>query len=62
MTQMRKKIAEHMVFSRRTSRTSHRICSRFSRSDERLHREKNRFEQEENTKLTLMPFFIRALI
>src|SRR5579885_1379484 len=63
MTQMRKKIAEHMVLSRRTSAHVTTVFAvDFTRVANLFSREKERFEREENTRLTYMPFFIRAVI
>ena len=63
MSAMRKKIAEHMVLSRRTS--AH-VTTVFQVDLTRVagvyHREKERFERQENTKLGYTPFFIRAII
>jgi pyruvate dehydrogenase E2 component (dihydrolipoyllysine-residue acetyltransferase) len=63
MSAMRKKIAEHMVLSRRTS--AH-VTTVFAVDLTPLvgiyHREKERFEQQENTRLGYTPFFIRALL
>lgn len=63
MSAMRKKIAEHMVLSRRTS--AH-VTTVFAVDLTRVvgiyHREKQRFESQENTRLGYTPFFIRAII
>ena len=63
MSPMRKKIAERMVFSRRTAaHVSTVFAVDFSRVVEIYHREKERFEREENTRLTYTPFFVRAVV
>jgi 2-oxoglutarate dehydrogenase E2 component (dihydrolipoamide succinyltransferase) len=63
MTAMRKKIAEHMVASRRTSAHVHCVyevdMTRIVRLREK---EKKNFEQRTGAKLTYMPFFARAVI
>ncbi|MBI3935096.1 MAG: 2-oxo acid dehydrogenase subunit E2 [Acidobacteria bacterium] len=63
MTPMRKKIAERMVLSRRTA--AH--CTSVFQVDltkvvSIYKREKDRFEQQENVKLSYTPFFVRAVI
>jgi 2-oxoglutarate dehydrogenase E2 component (dihydrolipoamide succinyltransferase) len=63
MTPMRKKIAERMVLSRHTA--AH--CTSVFQIDltkvvDIYHREKSRFEQQENVKLSYTPFFVRAVI
>jgi 2-oxoglutarate dehydrogenase E2 component (dihydrolipoamide succinyltransferase) len=63
MSAMRKKIAEHMVASRRTSAHVHCVyevdLTRIVRLREK---EKKVFEQRTGAKLTYMPFFARAVI
>ncbi|MGH9554588.1 MAG: dihydrolipoamide acetyltransferase family protein, partial [Terriglobales bacterium] len=63
MSTMRKKIAEHMVASRRTSAHVHCVyevdMTRIVRLREK---EKKNFEQRTGAKLTYMPFFARAVI
>ncbi len=63
MTTMRKKIAEHMVASKRTSAHVHSVfevdLTRIVRLRER---EKAAFEQRNGSRLTFMPFFARAVI
>ena len=63
MTQMRKKIAEHMVLSKRTSAHVHSVfqvdMTRVVRLRERTKRE---FEQRTGSKLTFTPFFARAVV
>ncbi|MBI2820271.1 MAG: dihydrolipoyllysine-residue succinyltransferase [Acidobacteria bacterium] len=63
MTPMRKKIAERMVLSRHTA--AH--CTSVFQVDLTkvvgiYQREKERFEQQENVKLSYTPFFVRAVI
>ena len=63
MTPMRKKIAERMVLSRHTA--AH--CTTVFQVDLTkivaiYNREKGRFEQQENVKLSYTPFFVRAVI
>ena len=61
MTPIRKKIAEHMVLSRRTSAHVTTVFQMdLTRVVEIYHREKERFEKKENTRLTYTPFFLRA--
>ncbi|MDR3765015.1 MAG: 2-oxoglutarate dehydrogenase, E2 component, dihydrolipoamide succinyltransferase [Acidobacteriota bacterium] len=62
MSVMRKKIAEHMIASRRTSAHVHTVFDVDMTRIVRL-REKNksRFQQETGLKLTYTPFFIRAV-
>jgi 2-oxoglutarate dehydrogenase E2 component (dihydrolipoamide succinyltransferase) len=59
---MRKKIAEHMIASRRTSAHVHTVfdvdMTRIVRLREK---QKSRFQQETGLKLTYTPFFIRAV-
>ena len=63
MSPMRKKIAERMVLSRRTA--AH-VTSVFAVDLTKVvgiyQREKDRFEQQENVKLTYTTFFVRAVI
>ena len=63
MSTMRKRIAEHMVLSRRTS--AH-VTTVFTVDLTRVvgiyQKEKGRFTSQENTKLGFTPFFIRAAI
>jgi pyruvate dehydrogenase E2 component (dihydrolipoamide acetyltransferase) len=63
MTTMRKKIAEHMVLSKRTSAHVHSVfevdLTRIVRLRER---EKAGFEQRNGIRLTFMPFFARAVM
>ncbi len=63
MSAMRKKIAEHMLASRRTSAHVHCVyevdITRIVRLREK---EKKNFEQRTGAKLTYMPFFARAVI
>ncbi|MCI0355105.1 MAG: 2-oxo acid dehydrogenase subunit E2, partial [Acidobacteria bacterium] len=63
MSTMRKRIAEHMVVSRRTSAHVHCVyevdLTRIVRLREK---EKKSFEQRTGAKLTYMPFFARAVI
>ncbi len=63
MSAMRKKIAEHMLASRRTSAHVHCVyevdLTRIVRLREN---EKKTFEQRTGAKLTYMPFFARAVI
>jgi pyruvate dehydrogenase E2 component (dihydrolipoamide acetyltransferase) len=62
MSPMRKKIAEHMIASRRTSAHVHTVfeidMTRIVRLREK---EKQRFQQSTGLKLTYTPFFIRAV-
>ena len=63
MTIMRKRIAEHMVMSRRTSAHVTTVFQvDLSRVAEIYRKEKAGFENQEGVKLTYTPFFIRALI
>ena len=63
MSPIRKKIAEHMVLSRRTSAHVSTVFQvDMSRIVEIYRREKERFEKKENTRLTYTPFFVRAAI
>ena len=63
MSTMRKRIAEHMVLSRRTS--AH-VTTVFTVDLTRVagiyQKEKGRFTSQENTKLGFTPFFVRAAI
>ena len=63
MSPMRKKIAERMVLSRHTA--AH-VTSVFAVDLSKIvgiyKREKDRFEQQENVKLSYTPFFVRAVI
>jgi 2-oxoglutarate dehydrogenase E2 component (dihydrolipoamide succinyltransferase) len=63
LSTMRKKIAEHMLASRRTSAHVHCVyevdMTRIVRLREK---EKKNFEQRTGAKLTYMPFFARAVI
>ena len=62
LTPMRKRIAEHMVLSRRTSAHVTTVFQTdFTRVVEIYLKEKDRFEREENTRLTYTPFFVRAV-
>lgn len=62
MSIMRKKIAEHMLASRRTSAHVHTIFDVDMTRIVRLRsKEKNRFQQATGLKLTYTPFFIRAV-
>ncbi len=63
MTAMRKKIAERMVESKRTSAHVHSVFQvDLSRVMAVRQREKASFEQRTGTRLTMMPFFCRAAI
>src|SRR3990172_7624254 len=63
MTPIRKKIAEHMVLSRRTSAHVTTVFQiDLTRVVEIYHREKERFEKKENTHLGFTPFFVRAIM
>jgi 2-oxoglutarate dehydrogenase E2 component (dihydrolipoamide succinyltransferase) len=63
MTTMRKKIAEHMVASKRTSAHVHSVFEvDFTRIVRLREREKAAFEQRTGSRLTFMPFFARAVI
>ena len=63
MSVMRKKIAEHMVMSKRTSAHVHGVfevdVTRIVKLRERM---KHKFEQATGNKLTFTPFFARAVI
>jgi len=62
MSVMRKKIAEHMVMSKRTSAHVHGIfeidMTRIAKLREKM---KNRFQEATGLKLTFTPFFVRAV-
>jgi 2-oxoglutarate dehydrogenase E2 component (dihydrolipoamide succinyltransferase) len=63
MTVMRKRIAEHMVMSRKTSAHVTTVFQAdLSRVVDLYRNEKERFEQQENVRLTYTPFFVRAVI
>ena len=63
MSPMRKKIAERMVESKRTSAHVHSVFEvDLTRVMAVRQREKKGFEQRTGTKLTMMPFFCRAAI
>ncbi|OFW09387.1 MAG: dihydrolipoyllysine succinyltransferase [Acidobacteria bacterium RIFCSPLOWO2_12_FULL_59_11] len=63
MSPMRKRIAEHMVLSRRTSAHVATVFQvDLTRVVEIYHQEKERFERQENTRLTYTPFLVRAAI
>ena len=63
MSTMRKKIAEHMVLSRRTSAHVSTVFQVDLTKVAEIHRrEIDRFEKQEHTKLGLTAFFIRAII
>jgi len=63
MTPMRKKIAERMVESKRTSAHVHSVFEiDMTRIMALRQREKAGFEQRAGTRLTVMPFFCRAAI
>jgi pyruvate dehydrogenase E2 component (dihydrolipoamide acetyltransferase) len=63
MSVMRKKIAEHMVMSKRTSAHVHGVfevdVTRIVKLREKM---KNKFEQATGNKLTFTPFFARAVV
>jgi pyruvate dehydrogenase E2 component (dihydrolipoamide acetyltransferase) len=63
MTAMRKKIAEHMIMSKRTSAHVHGVfevdVTRIVKLRERM---KGKFEQATGVKLTFTPFFARAAV
>ncbi len=62
MSVMRKKIAEHMIASRRTSAHVHTVFDADMTRIVRLReKNKNRFQQSTGLKLTYTPFFIRAV-
>ncbi len=63
MSVMRKSIAEHMVMSRRTSAHVSTVWEANMTRVVKLRQEnRDRFEREEDVKLTYMPFFIRAVL
>ena len=63
MSNMRQKIAEHMVMSKRVSPHVYSIEEVNVSAIAALRaKEKAKFEQESGTKLTFMPFFIRAAV
>ena len=63
MSPVRKKIAEHMVMSRRTSAHVSTVFQvDMSRIVEIYRQEKERFEKKEGVRLTYTPFFVRAAI
>ncbi|HSA93464.1 MAG TPA: 2-oxoglutarate dehydrogenase, E2 component, dihydrolipoamide succinyltransferase [Terriglobales bacterium] len=63
MTAIRKKIAQHMIESRRTSAHVHCVYEvDLTRVVKLREREKKTFEQRTGSKLTYMPFFVRAAI
>jgi pyruvate dehydrogenase E2 component (dihydrolipoamide acetyltransferase) len=63
MTTMRKKIAEHMIMSKRTSAHVHGVfevdVTRVVKLREKM---KTKFEQATGSKLTFTPFFARAVV
>jgi pyruvate dehydrogenase E2 component (dihydrolipoyllysine-residue acetyltransferase) len=63
MTTMRKKIAEHMILSKRTSAHVHGVfevdVTRIVKLREKM---KSKFEQATGSKLTFTPFFARAAV
>jgi 2-oxoglutarate dehydrogenase E2 component (dihydrolipoamide succinyltransferase) len=63
MTTMRKKIAEHMLMSKRTSAHVHGVfevdVTKIVKLREKM---KNKFEQATGNKLTFTPFFARAVV
>jgi 2-oxoglutarate dehydrogenase E2 component (dihydrolipoamide succinyltransferase) len=63
MSQMRKVIAQRMVESRRTSAHVHSVFEvDVTRIMKLREREKDRFQQMNGVKLTVMPFFARAVV
>ena len=63
MSVKRKSIAEHMVMSRRTSAHVSTVWEANMTRVVKLRQEnRDRFEREEDVKLTYMPFFIRAVL
>ena len=63
MSTMRQKIAEHMVMSKRTSPHVYSIEEANVSAIASLRaKSKEKFEKESGTKLTFMPFFIRAAV
>ncbi len=62
MSVMRKKIAEHMIASRRTSAHVHTVFDvDMTRIVKLREKNKNRFQESTGLKLTYTPFFIRAV-
>ncbi len=62
MSVMRKKIAEHMIASRRTSAHVHTVFDvDMTRIVKLREKNKSRFQQSTGLKLTYTPFFIRAV-
>jgi 2-oxoglutarate dehydrogenase E2 component (dihydrolipoamide succinyltransferase) len=62
MSVMRKKIAEHMIASRRTSAHVHTVFDvDMTRVVKLREKNKNRFQESTGLKLTYTPFFIRAV-
>jgi len=62
MSVMRKKIAEHMIASRRTSAHVHTVFDvDMTRITKLREKNKSRFQQSNGLKLTYTPFFIRAV-
>ena len=62
MSVMRKKIAEHMVMSKRTSAHVHGVFEvDMSRIVRLRDKQKDRFQQATGLKLTFTPFFVRAV-
>ena len=63
MSPIRKKTAEHMVLSRRTSAHVTTVFEvDLTRVVDIYHREKDRFERQANIRLSYTPFFVRAVI
>ena len=63
MTVMRKKIAEHMIHSRRTSAHVHSVFEADMTNIVKIrNRNKNSFMEKNGVKLTFTPFFIKACI
>jgi 2-oxoglutarate dehydrogenase E2 component (dihydrolipoamide succinyltransferase) len=63
MTNMRKLIAKHMIESRRTSAHVHCMYEvDFTRIVNLRNKQKAGFEQRHGTRLTFMPFFVRAAV
>jgi pyruvate dehydrogenase E2 component (dihydrolipoamide acetyltransferase) len=63
MSVMRQKIAEHMVLSKRTSPHVYSVEEVDVTAIAKLrHQMKEKFEEQAGTKLTFMPFFIRAAV
>lgn len=62
LTMMRRKIAEHMIDSKRTSAHVHSVFEADMTNIVKLRgRHKNAFQERHGTKLTFMPFFIKAV-